>query len=194
MEMSVRDAVATALWRFHNAALERAVFVYTCARSTIEGTPAGFTVYERQLVMLIDLVHEFCFNARRAIERADRYRPGTLADAQRLRVHSSEAELKLSDFDMPKTIPLTQESFWWVLGRIIHSKETHVVYRTLDIVIDDERTGNHHSIEQPVAFGFSSDRDSDHIDHYVLLESLVMPYLGRVAHHVEEAIRVRNGQ
>lgn len=66
------------------------------------------------------------------------------------------------------------------------------MYRTVDIVITNHATGRHHSVKQPVAFGFSSDRDSDRIDHYVHLESLVLPYVGGVAYHIEEAIRARN--
>jgi hypothetical protein len=39
-------------------------------------TPQNYVVYGRQLPILIDLVHEFCFNARRAIERTEKCRPG----------------------------------------------------------------------------------------------------------------------
>ena len=139
MELTVRDAMATAMWRFHDAALERAALIYTFARSTNEDTPEGYAIYGRQLPMLIDLVHEFCFNARRAIERAEKYRPGIIANLQALRVHYGKQELVLSELDHPRTVPLTQESFWWVLGRIIHSKETQVMYRTVDVVVTMRR-------------------------------------------------------
>jgi hypothetical protein len=192
MELTVRDAMATAMWRFHDAALERAALIYTFARSTNEDTPEGYAIYGRQLPMLIDLVHEFCFNARRAIERAEKYRPGIIANLLALKVHYGKQELVLSEFDHPKTILLTQESYWWVLGRIIHSKETQVIYRTVDVVITNEQTGRHHCIRQPVAFGFSSDRDSDRINHYIDLESFVTPYAGGISHQVTEAINARN--
>ena len=116
MELSVRDAMATAMWRFHDAALERAALIYTFARSTNEDTPMGYAIYCRQLPMLIDLVHEFCFNARRAIERAEKYHPGIIASLQSLKVHYGKQDIALSELDNPKTIPLTQESYWWVLG------------------------------------------------------------------------------
>jgi hypothetical protein len=180
------------MWRFHDAALERAALIYTFARSTHEDTPAAYAIHSRQLAMLIDLVHEFCFNARRAIERAEKYRPGIIANVQELQVHYGRKELTLSDLDHPTQIPLTQESFWWVLGRIIHSKETQVVYRTVDVVVTNKETGRHHCVRQPVAFGFSSDRDSDRVDHYVELEAFVVPYFGGIAHQIEEAILVRN--
>lgn len=83
MELTVRDAMMTAMWRFHDATLERAALIYTFARSTNEDTPEGYAVYGRQLPMLVDLVHEFCFNARRAIERAERYRPGVIQNLQK---------------------------------------------------------------------------------------------------------------
>ena len=192
MEQTVRDAMATAMWRFHDAALERAALIYTFARSTNEDTPEGCAIYGRQLPMLIDLVHEFCFNARRAIERAEKYRPGLIASLQATTVHYGKQELALSELDHPKSIPLTQESYWWVLGRIIHSKETQVMYRTVEVVITNKQTGRHHCIRQPIAFGFSSDRDSDRINHYIELESFVTPYVGRISHQISEAISARN--
>ena len=192
MELTVSDAMATAMWRFHDAALERAALIYTFARSTNEDTPEGYAIYGRQLPMLIDLVHEFCFNARRAIERAEKYRPGIIASLQTTKVHHGKQELALSELDHPKSIPLTQESYWWVLGRIIHSKETQVMYRTVEVVITNKQTGRHHCIRQPVAFGFSSDRDSDRINHYIELEPFVTPYVGGISHRISEAISARN--
>ena len=192
MELTIRDAMATAMWRFHDAALERATLIYTFARSTNEDTPEGYAIYGRQLPMLIDLVHEFCFNARRAVERAEKYRPGIIANLMAMKVHLGKQELALSELDHPKTILLTQESYWWVLGRIIHSKETQIIYRTVDVVTSNERTGRNHCIRQPVAFGFSSDRDSDQINHYIELESFVTPYAGGISHQVSEAINARN--
>jgi hypothetical protein len=192
MDISIRDATMTAMWRFHDAALERAALIYTFARSTIEDTPVGFAIYGRQLPMLIDIVHEFCFNARRAIERAEKYRPGIIANLQALKVHYGRSELPLSELDHPKSITLTQESFWWVLGRVIHSKETQVIYRTVDVVITNQTTGRHHTVSQPVAFGFSSNRDSDQINHFIELESLVACYAGGISYQIEEAIQIRN--
>jgi hypothetical protein len=192
MELTVDAAMATAMWRFHDAAMERAALIYTFARSTYEDTPWGYAIYGRQLAMFIDLVHEFCFNARRAIERAEKYRPGIIANVQALKIHYDRSELELSKFEQPSKSPLTEESFWWVLGRIIHSKETHIVYRTLDVVITDEARGRLHSIMQPVAFGFSSDRDDDRIDHFVELEAFVLLYVRGIAHQIEEAVRTRN--
>lgn len=191
MELTVRDAMATAMWRFHDTALERATLIYTFARSTHEDTPEGYSIFSRQLPMLIDLVHEFCFNARRAIERAEKYRPGIIANLQALRVHYDK-ELTLSELDYPKSIPLTQESFWWILGRIIHSKETQVIYRTVDVVITDKESGRHHCVRQPVAFGFSSNRDSDQINHYIELESFIKPYVGGISYQIGDAISARN--
>lgn len=192
MELTGRDTMATAMWRFHDAALERAALIYTFARSTNEDTPEGSVIYGRQLPMLIDFVHEFCFNARRAIERAEKYRPGIIESLQTLKVHYGKQELALSELDHPKSIALTQESYWWVLGRIIHSKETQVMYRTVEVVVTNKQTGRHHCIRQPVAFGFSSDRDSDRINYYIELESFVTPYVGRISQQISEAISARN--
>lgn len=192
MEISAHAAVMTAMWRFHDAALERATLIHTFARSTMEDTPQGFTIYGRQLTMLIDLVHEFCFYARRAIERAEKHSPGIIARISSLKIHGEKRELILSKLDCPNSLGLTQESFWWVLGRIIHSKDTQVICNTLKIVITDGRTGRHHTVRQPVAFGFSSDRDGERDTHYIELESFVTHYFGSISHQIERAIHTRN--
>jgi hypothetical protein len=78
-----------------------------------------------------------------------------------------------------------------VVGRIIHSKETNVVYRKCCEVVCDGATGRSHDITQPVAFGFSSDRDS-RVDHYVDLQALVTPYVGGISSQIADAIKARN--
>lgn len=192
MELSVQDAAMTAIWRLHEAALDRATLIYTFTRSTSEDTPTGYTIYSRQLPMLIDLVHEFCFYARRAIERTEKYRPGIIANLRVLNLHAGKPELSLSKWDHPSSIALTQESFWWVLGRIIHSKETQIIYRTVDVVITNQSSGRHHTISQPIAFEFSSDYDNDLICHYIELESFVALYINSISHQIEQVIQTRN--
>ena len=66
------------------------------------------------------------------------------------------------------------------------------MYRTVEMVIANKQTGRHHRIRQPVAFGFSSDRDSARINHYIELESFVTSYVGGISHQISEAISVRN--
>jgi hypothetical protein len=206
MDLTVSDAMGTALWRLHDAALERAALIYTFARSTSEDSPAGHAIYGRQLATLIDLIHEFCFNARRAIERAETCRPGMIEELQNMDVHGGKQSLELSELDYPRVIALSQESYWWVLDRLVHSPETHVVYRTVEAISIDHVSGSatgwhntatgyqngYRTINQPVAVGFCSDRDSDRIDQYVELEGLVMHYIGRIGFEIEEAIRTRN--
>jgi hypothetical protein len=190
--ITVHDAQSTAMWRFHDSALERAALIYTFARSTTEDIPAGALIYSRQLVMLIDLVHEFCFNARRAIERAEKYLPGTIEYAQALKVHNARKEIVLSKYEHPDRLPLTEQSLWWVLGRIIHSKDTQVIYRTVDVVVTNSRTGQRFSVMQPAAFAFASDRDDPKVDHYVDIELLATVYIGGIAPRIEQAINNRN--
>lgn len=191
MELTVNDARSTAMWRFHDAAMERAALMYTFSRSTYEEAPGCYEIYGRQLVKIMDTVHEFCFNARRAIERAEEYLPGIVESLEALKIHH-EIKLELSGLDSPESISLTQKRFLWVLGRIIHSRETQVIYRTEGIVTTNERSGAHHSIQQPVGFAFSSDYDSKDLDHYVHLESLSLFYVRNVAPGIESAINARN--
>ena len=192
MDISLRDAVGTALWRFHDTAMEHATLIYTFTRSTYEDAPGLFDIYQRQLVRLIDLIHEFAFNARRAIERAEAHDPGIVKAATAYSVHYGMTDLTLSKFEEPSSLSLTQESLWWVLGRIIHSKQTHLLQKTVDVIITNPISGRHHSIFQPVAFQFASDRDTGSVTHCVHLQSLVEAYVRGFAHRIEGAVIKRN--
>lgn len=189
-DLFVSDATATAVWRFHQAALEQAVLIYTFSRST-SGEPGVGDAPTQQLVMLIDIVHRFCFNARKAIERADVDRPGTVAEARRAQVNY-ETQLPL-DSCHGESVNLTQEGLWWILGRIIHSRDTQVLHREIDLIITNHETGAHFVIEQPVGFKFASDNDADGVYHCLHLESLAKCYLRDITPKIEEAIRKRNG-
>ncbi|HSG23262.1 MAG TPA: hypothetical protein VLA64_09950, partial [Azonexus sp.] len=92
-----------------------------------------------------------------------------------------------------KSVRLTQESLWWILGRIIPSRETLVLFREVELVITSLTTGAHFTIEQPVGFRFASDNDNDGVFHNLHLESLAKCYLSDVTPMIESAIRARNG-
>jgi hypothetical protein len=82
--ISLQDATSTALWRFHNRALDLAAIIYMFNRSTYEDHLGLHEIYLRQMTMLIDTVHEFCFSARRAVERAEEHKPGLISTLRRM--------------------------------------------------------------------------------------------------------------
>lgn len=193
MRIDLQSARMTALWRYHDAALDRASLILTFSRSEYEDSGGLYDLHLRQTIRLIDLVHEFCFNARRAVERAERYKPGVLRKAQELLVHHFQREIQTDCLDPKAVIRLTDQCFWWILGRIIHSRDTMVVKRTDRIVFDDSSgTGRHWSVFQPVALAFESDRDDPDESHHVHLESLVRAYVLGLSRDIEQAIATRN--
>ena len=156
----------TGLWRRHDDALQTAALILAMSRSWIsDREPFHHDLHYRQIIQLADLIHDFCYHARKSIEMADEFRPGTLDAAKKQKIHYQITSLQLDDTG-EKTIEFTQQPFWWVICRLIHSREALVIEST-ETVVTNERTGRTRSILRPVAFAFRSDLDESYQLHYV---------------------------
>lgn len=148
----------------------------------------------RQTIALYDLLHDFAYNARRAIERAETLTPGIISKATATSVHRGRTEFRNELWDPGETVALTQRPFWWIVNRIIHSTETLVVDYIARVEFDDvSPTGAHWNVEQPQVFGFRSDYDDVQALHYVHTESFVMAYVYGLSRDVEAALDAHFG-
>jgi len=183
-----------ALWRFHDAALEKAALILAIARSEMADLPRYSDLKFRQTITLYDLLHEFSYNVRKALERAETLTPGIIAKARSTPVHRGRTEFRREFWDPDETIALVQKPFWWVVNRIIHSTETVVVDYIARFEFDETSpSGRHWSVEQPEVFGFRSDLDEEEGLHHVHTESFVMTYVHMLSRDVEAAIDAHFG-
>lgn len=174
------------MWRHHDDTLQNAALVLAMSRSWIsDREPFHHDLHFRQIIQLTDLIHGFCYHARKSIEMAEGFRPGILDAAKKQKIHYQITRLQLGDIER-RTIHFTEQPFWWVICRLIHSREALVI-ESAETVLVNERRGRTRSILRPVAFAFRSDLDGPDQLHYVHTESLVSAFLLKISWMVEEA-------
>lgn len=192
LRLDTEFARMTALWRWYEDAMDKATLILAISRSYYVGLAGTYSVSLRQTTMLIDLLHEFSFVARKAIERSEEHFPGVVKYAKELTVHHPWTVQELAK-NWPECPRLTEQKFWWVANRIIHSTETMIKER--DMLFSEREssgTGQLTNLASPVCFGFQSDLDDSREMHFIHIESFVRAYVGGISPKVEDAIKKRN--
>ncbi len=171
------------LWRHINAAADAAATLAALVRFRVTDRELTYTLRFRQQYQLVDLLHTFAYNARRAIEIADDYKAGVQQHAESITlVGFDETHVNLGIGDDAQ--PLTDKSLWWVLNRIVHSRELLVHER------EDAEVGHRGRIKMyqtPVVFSVRSDFDRGDVQHFVRFERLIEAFLA-LTEKFEEAL------
>ena len=171
--MNARSHENLNLWRHLNAAADAAALLAALTRYRVTDREAMHALTTRQEYQLLDLLHTFAYNARRSIELADEYDGGLRDRAANFSLPGiGESEIQLGIGE--DAVPLTDQSLWWVLGRIIHSRELRVH------ALEDAEVGNRGRVsmyQTPVAFSVRSDHDKPGIVHFAKIERLLEAFL-----------------
>jgi len=157
-------------------ALDLAATVAACARADL--CDIG-DLQERIEESLHDLVHMFCYQGRKAIEQSN---VGKNINAiANIRPQSKPADALLISGDTTNLVPLSNESFWWIINRIVHSLD-FAVLRVKNIQEkSDSVLFTHLDVGGSRVISFRSDRDPEGILHYVDLDALVTCFVQDVA-------------
>jgi hypothetical protein len=184
--MKVSQHRWSSLWRYHERVLDASSLLIAITRSQLSERDSFYDrVEERMAIQLTDLIHDFSYHARKSLELAEEHQTGVLQKAKKQLIHRYQSEFVLDEIDKTK-VPLTQKDFWWVLGRIIHSRESLVAQLTgIEIY---GRSGKIRSHFRPCVFSFRSDLDKEDQRHFVHTESLVGTYLDFFSESIEQAI------
>jgi hypothetical protein len=161
------------LWRHLSAAADAAALLVALVRFKVTDREPLYVLTTRQQYQLVDLLHNFAYNARRAIELADEYEPGVRARAEFVRLvgfEETHVDLGIGQ----DALPLTDKSLWWVLGRIIHSRELRVHSKE---DVDVGYRGRITMYQTPIVFSVRSDHDRSDVQHYARLERLLEAFL-----------------
>jgi hypothetical protein len=149
---------------YREKALSRAALLSALATSKLDGPTRLHELKARQDDLVVDLLHEFAFSARKYIELA------TTAGIP-LRPEAERKELLLGS-PVGGADPLGSSSFqslWWVLGRIIHSE--HLAVSRQSTWVDG--TVPPRFLEHAWAFEVRSDHDAPETVHFVFLEFML---------------------
>ncbi|WP_337171750.1 hypothetical protein [Gemmatimonas aurantiaca] len=161
------------LWRHLDAAADAAATLAALVRFRVTDREPIFVLKIRQQYQLVDLLHTFAYNARRAIEIANDYNPGIRQHADFIKLTGFEethVELGIGE----DARPLAEKSLWWVLNRIVHSRELQVYKK------EEAEVGHRGRIimyQTPVVFAVRSDFDGSDVQHYAKFERLLEAFL-----------------
>jgi len=161
--------------RSRDTALQLAATVLAYSTCDIESVASGTELPERLEEALHDLVHEFCYHARKSIERHS-----LTGVAKTIIVHREPTVAEVAS-SPDAVVELTSESFWWVVNRIMHSLDFSVIKQVQAI---STRTGgltiSRLDVGGPRLVAFSSDYDKGTQLHYVSLEALVLCFVRQI--------------
>ena len=163
------DTQAQALWRFREQTLKHGAVILALARSSKKDREPLYALHDRQIIHLSRLLHEFSFNARKAIELAEQRQQGVVQAAKTARLRSAGKTMQPDDCDN-QTIVITTESFWWIICRLVHSTSANV-YESCNTDVDYR--GRLWSTFWPRFFNFSSDLDSPGKKHYISIDDFL---------------------
>jgi hypothetical protein len=190
--MSIDEKRWSALWRYHERVLDASALILAISRSQIADWEFIYPlVRDRQIIQLTDLIHDFSYNARKVIELTEASIPQIMDIAKEQTVHRDVTTLEIDDPFMNQ-IELTTRPLWWILCKIVHSREL-IVLESSEIKILSQRTGKHRFNYRPIAIWFRADRDEEDQKHYVHIESLITVYLSHIAPYIVEAAKGQSG-
>lgn len=160
-----------ALWRHYEAAQENGGLLVALARHRVTDREPLYELRARQSAQLLELLHDFSYHARKTLELAEAHRPGIVERAKvvQLLKHGPEADLGIED-----PVPLTDQSLWWLLGRVIHSRAV-TIHERHDVVVGSPwaappRTTSYWTL---AVVGVQSDLDGPDATHCFYVEQLV---------------------
>ncbi len=178
----------SALARYHDRCLEAAIGLDAFSRLKIH---SHFDMQiddgPRMAVRMITDIHDFAVNARKAIEVSEEFKTGALEAAKSVKLKSSGQwfETELGDGVM-----MVDQPFWWVICRLVHSRETLVVEQITELDATQNRI---YSERRSRFFAFRSDYDSSDSINHIEIEALTASYRGTIGPLVEQAISARLG-
>lgn len=185
-----------ALHQHRNGALDAAAHLLAICRAPITDREPLYRLRSRQLASAQELIHTFAYHARKTLELSADYEVDIVEHAKSISVRGYAEELLEMD-DLGGTVPLAGQSFWWVLGRIIHSRELQVLdHERIEVGTEWAAAPNITCYWTSVGFAVRSDHDGPSERHYVRIERLLESFVAlqdKIARAVSCAIGDRLG-
>lgn len=193
--MEIEDFRWSALARYHDAALENAIVLLALSRCPVHSHFDDYLITgPRAIVRMMTETHAFCQNARKALEVSNVIDNKILPIAYQAKLHNTGHTIDIFGED---NAMITDQSFMWILGRIIHS---------LSVAVHDETTylSQHgkriYSETRRKYFAFGSDKDEPSAAaasyvvsvekmHYIEMDAFLKCYTGQLSYLIEAAIK-----
>lgn len=126
----------------------------------------------------MELLHEFCYHARKTIELSETLVPGTTQRANTIKLFETEINLGLEGF-----VPVVDKSLWWILNRVIHSREVRVLdHEDIEVGTKWAAAPRITGYATPMVFCVQSDKDSSDTWHHAGIEQLIEAFVTLTRH------------
>lgn len=180
MSLELEDGRWSTLWRYNDKSLANATQILALSNLSIVDREPAYNLRVRWEIQIQDTMHDFCYTVRKAIEISEKVGSGAQSEAADVSLHS-EAEGLNVEIGPDEEIELCDRSFWWVINRIIHSREAKVQERS-EILVGEPWGLPHQTSSrlEPKYFAFRSDYDDEGDLHYISIERLVNIFISRI--------------
>lgn len=175
MSLELQDGRWSMLWRYHDRSMEIATQLLAFSRMAVRDRGVFWHLKIRWNIQIENLMHDFCYAVRKGIELTAKVHPEISDLAKTCFPHEEGGFVKILG---EGRIQLCDRSFWWIVNRIIHSRDTFVKDQTIQEYVSPEPPHYITNTFSPKFFGFFSDLDQDKEFRYVETEELLQCYLG----------------
>ena len=174
--MDIKESRKLSLRRYYEKAKDSASLLIAISRCKIANYESLFLFRDRQKAQAVELIHDFAYSARKAIEIAELFSPGIkeLSDQISLAPYGIESvEIEIAK----EALPLCKQTLWWVLGRIVHSQDLIVLdQQSIEYVREPKGVPTSINYYTPVLFGVHSDFDKGNSINYLYIEQLAFSF------------------
>ncbi|MDD2540965.1 MAG: hypothetical protein PHH28_07960 [Desulfuromonadaceae bacterium] len=183
MSLELQDGRWSMLWRYNDKSLEIATQLLAFSRMSVIDRGVFWHLKIRWNIQIENLMHEFCYSVRKAIELTAKVQPEVSETAKNTFPHENGG---VAQTDINEQVTLCRKSFLWIINRIIHSRDTYVKDYSVDVYVSPTPPHQMTSTFSPRYFGFYSDLDEHNSFQFVSIEELLQCFLG----HIEPLIQV----
>ncbi|HME42070.1 MAG TPA: hypothetical protein VKF36_03205 [Syntrophorhabdales bacterium] len=181
--------------RVDQSAINTGALILACCRADLKGFEIAATI-DLEMILKekqLDMTHDFAYQTRKVIERAGKVSPDLLISLKKVKPHKLDEGAVFRD---GKRVNFTNQSFWWIINRIVHSQQAKTIDDLSSIIEESTRVDEGHAfvIENlnvlgPRVIAFRSNHDDPGIFYYVGLENLVIAYLDKIRKPIFDAMR-----
>lgn len=189
MTYPIDDPRWSALWRYHDRSLEVATQLLGLSSISVVDRDTLYDLNVRWFIQIQDLVHDFAYSARKGIEITADIEPATLVAAKEAQPHATGQRVQV---DIDRHIDLCDQSFWWIINRLIHSRKL-TVQEVVETIVGGPWALPHQTSSRvaPRFVGFRSDYDDREQFNYVGIQELVACYISPISRKVDALLEIR---
>ena len=190
----IDTSIIQGIIRIDQSAINTGALILACCRADLKGFEIAATI-DLEMILKekqLDMTHDFAYQTRKVIERAGKVSPDLLSSLKKVTPHKLD---EAAVFRGGKMVNFTNQSFWWIINRIVHSQQAIIIDDLSSIIEESTRVDEQHVIAihklnvlGPRVIAFRSSHDEPETFFYVGLENLVIAYVDKIRKPIFDAM------